>query len=64
MTCRAHSRTSDRALARIHDVAQSDQQTLGFNLSVRVKGMRGQILAMMARLDRSAAIARRVDCKR
>ena len=43
--------TNDRALARIHDVAQSDQQTLGFNLSVWVKGMRGQILAMMARFN-------------
>jgi class 3 adenylate cyclase/tetratricopeptide (TPR) repeat protein len=42
---------NDTALARLHEVAEADQQTLGFNVGVWVKGMRGQILAMMGRAE-------------
>ena len=42
---------NDTALARVNEVADIDQQTLGFNVGVWVKGMRGQILAMMDRTD-------------
>jgi class 3 adenylate cyclase/tetratricopeptide (TPR) repeat protein len=42
---------NDRALTRVHEVTQSDQQTLGFNVPVWIKGMRGQILSMMGRFD-------------
>lgn len=40
---------NDAALAHVGEVSESDQQTLGFNVGVWVKGMRGQILAMMGR---------------
>lgn len=40
---------NDQALARVGEVTDLDQQTLGFNVAVWIKGMRGQILAMMGR---------------
>ena len=42
----------------MNEVADSDQQTLGFNVGVWVKGMRGQILAMMDRTDEAQTAAR------
>lgn len=42
---------NDEALARVHQVADIDQQTLGFTVAIWVKGMRGQILAMMGRFE-------------
>jgi adenylate cyclase len=42
---------NDRALAGLGLVSEIDQETLGFNIGVWVKGMRGQTLAMMARID-------------
>lgn len=42
---------NDRALARVTDVDEIDQQTLGFSIAVWVRGMRAQILAMMGRFD-------------
>lgn len=42
---------NDEAMARLHQIDESDQQMLGFNVGVWVRGMRAQILAMMARSD-------------
>jgi len=42
---------NDEALARLPLLDESVQQTLGFNVGVWVRGMRAQILAMMARSD-------------
>jgi class 3 adenylate cyclase/tetratricopeptide (TPR) repeat protein len=42
---------NDEAMASLHLIDESIQQTLGFNVGVWVRGMRAQILAMMARPD-------------
>jgi class 3 adenylate cyclase/tetratricopeptide (TPR) repeat protein len=42
---------NDEALAGLHLIDESIQQTLGFNVGVWVRGMRAQILAMMGRPD-------------
>src|SRR5205085_10101578 len=42
---------NDEAMARLHQIDDSDQQTLGFNVDVWVRGLRAQILAMMGRPD-------------
>ncbi len=47
---------NDRALARIHEVDELDQQTLGFTVAIWVKGMRAQILAMMGRFDEAGLL--------
>jgi adenylate cyclase len=47
---------NDSALAGLHEVAEIDQQTLGFNLAVWVKGMRAQTLAMMGRFDEAVPL--------
>jgi adenylate cyclase len=44
---------NDRASASVGLVSEVDQQTLGFNVGVWVKGMRGQTLAMMARFGQA-----------
>jgi class 3 adenylate cyclase len=49
---------NDMALANVAMVEAQDEQTLGFRVPVWVRGMRGQILAMMGRDDEAAAIAR------
>lgn len=48
---------NDMALANADTVSESDQQTLGFKVSVWVRGMRGQTLAMMGRFDEARALA-------
>jgi class 3 adenylate cyclase/tetratricopeptide (TPR) repeat protein len=40
---------NDEAMASLHLIDESIQQTLGFNVGVWVRGMRAQILAMMGR---------------
>ena len=47
---------NDVALARSHEVAEIDQQTLGFNVGVWVKAMRAQTLTMMDRFDEARPI--------
>lgn len=42
---------NDRALARVQDIDEIDQQTLGFSIAIWINGMRAQILAMMGRFD-------------
>ncbi len=42
---------NDRALARVKDIDDIDQQTLGFSIAIWINGMRAQILAMMGRFD-------------
>jgi adenylate cyclase len=42
---------NDQAMASLHLIDEGIQQTLGFNVGVWVRGMRAQILAMMARPD-------------
>jgi class 3 adenylate cyclase len=42
---------NDEAMAGLHLIDESVQQTLGFNLGVWLRGMRARILAMMARPD-------------
>ena len=49
---------NDIALAGADKVEERDQQTLGFRVPVWVKGMRGQTLALMGRLDDARALAR------
>jgi adenylate cyclase len=43
--------SNEEALARVQDVAEIDQQTLGFDVGVWLRGMRAQTLAMMGRFD-------------
>jgi adenylate cyclase len=40
---------NDRVLAHAHEVSDFDNQTLGFNVTVWAKAMRGHMLVMMAR---------------
>src|SRR5260370_27695008 len=47
---------NDAALAHLDEVTNIDQQTLGFNVAIWVKGMRGQILAMMGRTEEARAL--------
>ena len=47
---------NDEALAQVHHVTEFDQQTLGFKVAVWLKGMRGQILAMMGRIDEARSL--------
>jgi adenylate cyclase len=42
---------NDEAMACLHLIDETVQQTLGFNVGVWLRGMRAQILAMMARPD-------------
>jgi adenylate cyclase len=42
---------NDEAMAGLHLIDESVQQTLGFNLGVWLRGLRARILAMMARPD-------------
>lgn len=42
---------NDEAMAGLHLIDQGIQQMLGFNVGVQVRGMRAQILTMMARAD-------------
>jgi class 3 adenylate cyclase/tetratricopeptide (TPR) repeat protein len=42
---------NDEAMGSLHLIDEGIQQTLGFNVGVWVRGMRAQILAMMARPD-------------
>jgi class 3 adenylate cyclase/tetratricopeptide (TPR) repeat protein len=48
---------NDQALTNVDKVDAQDQQTLGFNVRVWIKGTRGQILAMMGHFDEAAALA-------
>ncbi len=54
---RAALADNELALASIDKVTVQDQQTLGFEVGVWVKGMRGQTLAMMGRFDEARALA-------
>ncbi|SKA31858.1 adenylate cyclase [Enhydrobacter aerosaccus] len=54
---RAALEDNDVALAGVDRVEAQDQETLGFKVPVWVKGMRGQILAMMGRFDEARDLA-------
>jgi adenylate cyclase len=54
---RAALADNDTALANIDKVEAQDQQTLGFSVPTWINGMRGQILAMMARFEEARALA-------
>jgi adenylate cyclase len=45
-----------QALSRVDDVAELDQQTLGFNVAVWIKGMRTQTLALMGRFEEARSL--------
>ncbi|MBS0517210.1 MAG: AAA family ATPase [Proteobacteria bacterium] len=54
---RAALEDNDVALANIDKVDAQDEQTLGFKVAVWIKGMRGQILAMMGRFEEARSLA-------
>jgi len=54
---RAALADNDAALAGVDKVEEQDQQTLGFHVPIWIKGMRGQILAMMGRYDEARSLA-------
>jgi predicted ATPase/class 3 adenylate cyclase len=48
---------NDRALSGIEEISELDQQTLGFDIGVWVKGGRAQTLASLRRFDEARALA-------
>ena len=48
---------NDRALSGIAEISEQDQQTLGFDIGVWVKGGRAQTLALLKRFDEARALA-------
>jgi adenylate cyclase len=54
---RAALADNDLALANVNEVEAQDQQTLGFSVPDWIKGMRAQILAMMAHFEEAQTLA-------